>query len=367
MSNDDENKRASSGADRSATEELSQRILDSLPSFTGEETKRWIINMKDEVDPANEAPKLSSGGKATEMRISTVALVDKMFDDFGRYYFEYNKSTSNPDLRINCQRPDEIKQDKTSGNWDATVIHCEGHLNTQKWALMVHAEPDKVVAYICPSDFVVGFKKRRRDFKPFAEIISRFEKGKQFWECDGYSVSYDVLPKLSKLIFEGLVRVARGEVSDQEPLSLGPKKKKETKAPPPPKPSFGGPDLYTADDGPDNAQAASNPVPPSSVASTASIAGARTAELYGAADSSTSLPQFTGDAGDVSSLLSAFNALVAAVDAHSNSLGQTGVNAMQSQDVVGVVQIMKRTAALKNLRQHLDEFQREWQKANSES
>src|SRR5271166_5410127 len=72
-------------------EELAKRILSSMKkAYTGEETVRWLANMSQELPVEPAAP--SKAAKTQWLSMRAVSLLDKLFDDFQRYTFEFNKT-----------------------------------------------------------------------------------------------------------------------------------------------------------------------------------------------------------------------------------------------------------------------------------
>jgi len=85
-------------------EELAQRILGSMKkAYTGEETVRWLANMSQELPVEPIAPS-KSNPKTQWLNLRAVSLLDKLFDDFQRYTFEFNKTITDPECRVNCER-----------------------------------------------------------------------------------------------------------------------------------------------------------------------------------------------------------------------------------------------------------------------
>src|ERR1700733_6522803 len=76
---------------KSSSDDLKKKILSSMnTTFTGDPTNRWITAMKDEAfDEVEEA--VAPATESSKLNHSMAAVIDRLFDNFKRYSFEYNR------------------------------------------------------------------------------------------------------------------------------------------------------------------------------------------------------------------------------------------------------------------------------------
>src|SRR5271168_2801523 len=141
-------------------EELASKILGAMKkAYTGEQTVRWLANLNEDlpVVPKGKAQSTAS----TPYAGHSVTIMDKLFDDFQRYCFEFNKTISDPEFRVQCERP---RSANIKTGYKQEPVICQGHLSTSIWALIIHAQEHGISAYIVPIDFMLGFQ--RDQFEP---------------------------------------------------------------------------------------------------------------------------------------------------------------------------------------------------------
>src|SRR5437016_3256193 len=108
---DEQNRKEPSNLDK---QRLQERILRSVRPDTGEMTGKWVNELKDgkaaDVQVPTQFDEAAAATKPDDMR----SWIDKLFDDFQRYEFEYNKAQVNPDFVINSERPVLMNHTQTS-------------------------------------------------------------------------------------------------------------------------------------------------------------------------------------------------------------------------------------------------------------
>lgn len=188
------------------SEELSKKILSSMNnSFVGDETRAWLSDVNENVDG-------SAARDGALCQLSMVELMDRLFDDFYRYGYQFNQTEESQAFTITCHRP------KASNKEDANSLYQGSLLNSVR-AMLVSGDNRSIrFAFIAPEILAVD-----PTAKPsvFIELLSNVTAdGLIRWSSDGKPLRLAQLPYLTKRIFARLIRVSRGEVGDTEPLSL---------------------------------------------------------------------------------------------------------------------------------------------------
>lgn len=187
------------------TEELSKKILSSINNnFVGDETRAWLADVNENVDP---------GAAAKEddqiCQLGMVELMDRFFDDFYRYAYQFNQTEDSQQFVVTCHRP------KASSKEDASSLYQGSLLNSVR-AMMVSGDVKAVkFSFIAPELLAVDPSARP---SIFLELTIHAQPEGVRWTIDSKPLKMSQLPYLSKKIFARLVRVSRGEVADGEPF-----------------------------------------------------------------------------------------------------------------------------------------------------
>ncbi|MBS1998881.1 MAG: hypothetical protein JSS86_21295, partial [Cyanobacteria bacterium SZAS LIN-2] len=205
-------------------------ILASInTTFTGEATSRWITAMKDDAfDEVEEA--VIPAGEGSKLNLSMAAVIDRLFDNFKRYSFEFNRTQESREFEISCERPASMRTNAEYHDLGKPIKYCLGHLASRSWALVIQGEESRILAYITPIEFLVGFKPGLSDFPPHLEMRTMKDPAKtsrdQVWAIKGQILSVDSLPVLARRLFTQLVKVSKGEAENTELFALSPQEEK---------------------------------------------------------------------------------------------------------------------------------------------
>jgi hypothetical protein len=393
-------------------EELAQRILGSMKkAYTGEETVRWLANMSQELPVEPIAPS-KSNPKTQWLNLRAVSLLDKLFDDFQRYTFEFNKTITDPECRVNCERPKPMHVNLGRGE---EPIICQGHLSTAIYGMVLQAQEHTVSAFIIPVDFLLGFNSARDKYKPYLVMQAETENGMQTWRIKGTPLNAEVLSTFTKKVFAALIRVLNGEAELDESFEFDSTKHVPTSTmdfgkqqQQPQRPGYAeefelqrdeqAPALASANPAP----AAANPMTSTGrnkitrEAQKANVASAPAASpaapayeaapaysappapesapapSYGSAPAPFPAPAAAAAAPGAAdqrlvqngqSVEAAINTFGRLIDQELDALTNLGVKAMQAQDIVFVQKTIKRQAALKAFREKTIAFAQEWHSA----
>lgn len=195
---------------RPTQQDVAKQVLGSLThDSSGAETKAWLMNIREDLAVANQA-----SGSDVSPHMTMLSCIDTLFDHLQRYTFDYNRTEKNPDLWIECLRPDY-------GRFGEGSVKCVGHLTTAKFSLFITATTEKIRAFIVPAEFKKDFQSRIQDFTPFLEMFSTEDQGSLIWRVEGSVLLFEHLSVIAKKLFARLLRVTKGEASELEPFTLG--------------------------------------------------------------------------------------------------------------------------------------------------
>lgn len=192
------------GMRKRQTEELSERILRSVQSsFVGDQTMAWLQNPSEDIDLKAEA------GSQNYCQLNMAKLMDQLFDDFQRYSYQYNQTEENREYVISCARPKTIQGPEPQ---------YTGHLQNSVWALQVIGDSHSVRCAFVQTKYLY----REELLSPVVILELKVQNTAQgpAWSVEGNPIFESQLTKLSKKIFARLVRVSRGEVSENEVLKF---------------------------------------------------------------------------------------------------------------------------------------------------
>jgi hypothetical protein len=235
MSNqDDQKKKGGSGG---GAPHISDMILGSLKPRTGKETSKWIAGLADESvedavaaaaaqhveEPAPLPPPVASAQKHDSKHDMT-HLLDHLFDCFQQYEYEFNRTVHGTDLMVQIDRPQiAMETIKQKFQPSETVQVFRGRISTRQWTLLIRGRDQMVEGWIMPIDKLISFTGDPGSFIRFLFIEAVWLNGDLQWRIDGVEVPWEHVRSLAKQLFGALVKVARGEASDQTPFSLRPK------------------------------------------------------------------------------------------------------------------------------------------------
>lgn len=406
----------------SAEQELNEKILSTLQgSFSGEETKRWMAAMKeDKLEVAEEI--VAAGSTENSLHSSMTAVMDRLFDNFKRYSFDFNRLQENRDYEVTCERPTSMRMTAEYMERGKPIKFCLGHLSSKDYSLIVQGEEVRIRVFIVPIEYMVGFKPGQTEFTPYIDM--KLAAGKHanetVWKIGNETVAMSSLPAISRRIFTQLIKVTKGEANFDEKFLFNPQEHEE------PKQSSVDRSFEDDDASPlvkekniadlkyahttaataeadffqsvksAQAQATTQPPTPSPLTSrekpsiaddssrlrwqqavsTATAAreasadnGAATAtppsrEFFNATAEEQPQKNYEKDTADISrNVARSIKQLFDTVDASINSLTQLGVEAMHADDIDKVSEIMRHAKTLKNLREGIVHISKEWQKS----
>jgi hypothetical protein len=207
-------------------DDLKEKILSSVSqAFTGEETNRWMVALQEESVGKAEEP-VVTGSTDNKLNENMASVVDRLFDNFKRYAFEFNRSLEHREHVVNCERPSSMRSQADYTDMGQPIRFCIGHISTRDWALVVQAEENRVRAFITPIKFLVSFRPDQKDFEPYVELLlvrDRVGNSRQMiWTIDGQALALESIPALSRRFFGQLVKVSRGEANNTETFVFDP-------------------------------------------------------------------------------------------------------------------------------------------------
>ncbi|MBI2812415.1 MAG: hypothetical protein HYX67_16540 [Candidatus Melainabacteria bacterium] len=199
----------------------------TVPSYLMGDSSETLLNIKNRGDDSetgswlsslvSDALEIAAHGDAeqpvTDADVDVmVRWVAQIFNEFELYKIEFNKKAAGSDLIV-AASPLNLE------NLSASNDHFEGHLSTRYWSLAFDASTRRLDVYLIPAELVLAFTTSRIDeteYKPFITFTPRRQAGEYYWSVDQQLITFDMLPKLAKELFGDLIKVASGNVTEDE-------------------------------------------------------------------------------------------------------------------------------------------------------
>lgn len=180
------------------------------------ETGTWLASL------VNDALEIAAHGDAEQPVTDAdldlmVRWVAEIFNEFELYKIEFNKKAVGSDLIVDAS---PLNLDALSPSHD----HFEAHLSTRHWSLAFDASTRKLDVYLIPAEFLLAFTTShdQSQYKPFLTFIPRRHRDQYYWSVEDRTVTFELLPKLAKELFSDLIKVASGNISEEEFFSSAP-------------------------------------------------------------------------------------------------------------------------------------------------
>jgi hypothetical protein len=199
----------------------SHSILESLRQRRGAETAAWLNTLVDVNQIAGNAAVPTTSTVEEEHERQLIRWVDKLFDQFDLYSARFNHTAQGTDLvvtttRPNMENPEIIPPSEPTGLPEKIY---EGHLVTRFWAMLLRGNIASISVYIIPAEVLLGFSLHRIDesvYKPLMVINSCWKNDRLSWDIGGTCIVIEQVPMLAKELFGDLIRVANGQMSEEE-------------------------------------------------------------------------------------------------------------------------------------------------------
>lgn len=176
------------------------------------DTGRWLTEL------VSDALEIAAHGDAEQAVVDEdvevmVRWVAHMFNEFELYRIEFNQKMAGNDLLVAVS---PLNLEGLSGTND----RFEAHVSAKHWALAFDASTRKLDVYMIPASLLLSFTTNRiseTDYRPFVSFTPRRHADEYFWSVDNQlKVTFDMLPKLAKKLFGDLIKLASGNISEDE-------------------------------------------------------------------------------------------------------------------------------------------------------
>jgi hypothetical protein len=195
---------------------LSKKILQNISkSYTGEETSKFIVHLGETLQAPQAEAQLNQPDDDRELRTPALVFIDRLFDDFVRYTYEFGTTPAGAEVAVEYFRPAPPKEAIQLAPGDAPVV-VEGTLIVGAWTMLVQAQERRIKAFVIPKEYLSGFHARQSFYAPFMEIQASIHNGQNVWRMDEQRLNSDALAKFSKELFGALIKVSAGELSPTE-------------------------------------------------------------------------------------------------------------------------------------------------------
>jgi hypothetical protein len=328
-----------SNADPPLSDDLAKRILGSMKKkFSGEQTSKWLNNLDNLPERLNPEGTIAPTKEAV---LPVHSLTDRLFDEFQRYAFEFNKNPVGKDLMVQVERPTAPRSQATHTNMrpgDQPVL-ANGHTSTRHFALVLKIYESRIRAFVIPVDHIVAFYGGHGEFDPFMEIEAVPAPSGLVWRVKKDLVTTQSLPVLAKKLFSALIRVANGEALFTDPLNSRNQEVAVAAA----ASSMEKPPSYRNQEVFDLLKPDPTVPPQGRNPKDAQQQGQHQAQHFQAG---------SAPAGSAA-VFAAFDNLINTLDTELNHLTQYGIQVLQAQDLDTMQHVMKRTTALKSARERV--------------
>jgi hypothetical protein len=189
--------------------EMVERALKSLKQSAGRGTTDWLANLKalvEESTPLAENPNVSLAETARIAGIDMVHEVDKLFDLFTQYAYEFNRSAAGAGQNIDVDRPVHLT---VGGETGRTIF--SGRLMMRQWSLVIRGQEEEIEGTMIPSDQVLAYNldPDSKSYPPYFQLKLGSLDGEPTWLVGSKPLPFSELPTFAKQLFAALVRIAK--------------------------------------------------------------------------------------------------------------------------------------------------------------
>lgn len=328
-------------------DDLKERILRNYSGKdTSEETRQWLNALDSNSLSADQALTITPPDANDFTPVAV--FMDSLFDHLSRYATEFSANPSHDQLRVYCERPGGQFEFTDYSRFQTALKYIQGHVTMNNWALVIQAYQNKIMVFIIPSELLIGFRPGDPTRKEYMQIIESGKTGNQVRTLLDRPISSVHLSHLARRIFGQLVKVVRGEASEAEEFTISKKVSEydlETDR------------SYDADESKWLlSEADFEEFKKRSTARPQTAQGAPSAAFAGPGTKPTTSPLDSNNQAVAKFCMGT----VGDIDKLTGSLEQIGMAAMKHDNMKDVNQAMKRTQALKVLRDHIIEFAGQW-------
>jgi hypothetical protein len=215
MSNEDDKKKVKiAGAPQ-----LTDMILGNLKPRVGKETTKWVAGLTEDAmaEAAHEArmqgvQMLTSAEQVAPKpaQVGVTHFMDYLFDCFQQYEYEFNRSTTDPDMQISVERPTPVVETiRHSLKSPETRQVFRGRISTPHWTLLLRGHNEELEGYLLPIDQLISFASDPMHFNKFLTMTGEASGEDITWTVDGVEVSWDKIRSFGKQLFALLIHVAK--------------------------------------------------------------------------------------------------------------------------------------------------------------
>jgi len=151
--------------------------------------------------------------KAVSIQEAMVQVVERMFDAFQNYGYDFNQEASGTELELNWIRPVFTKE-PNGGNVFA------GRLSTRLWTMVIKGTPQDVQAYILPADKMIGFSLSSTAFKPYFAMWPLSDGLDVKWRVEKTVLTPELFAKVVQDLFVALIKHAKHDIQGNQSFDL---------------------------------------------------------------------------------------------------------------------------------------------------
>jgi len=141
--------------------------------------------------------------KTVSLQEAMITVVERMFDAFQNYGYDFNKEATGSELELNWIRPVLGKE--------GSLSVFSGRLSTRRWTMIIKGLPQEVLAFILPTDKLIGFSLSTTEFKPYIKMQPCSDGLDVRWKVDKTVIAPEYFSRLFQQMFVALIKHAQND------------------------------------------------------------------------------------------------------------------------------------------------------------
>lgn len=199
-------------------EQLRQQVLSNRQALLNNLSNNQPGNRGQVQEMPSEPSSNATPAQSASLTMNQV--VEIVFDTLQKNCVEANKTLAGSDAQLNCQKPQGV-QERPHPNTGQTVPWMRGNVSLPNYSLVVDADVNRILIFIVPSEFLLGFDPNSDLFTPHLSITHGVSAGQAGWFLQETPIGAVMLPEIARQLLRNLIGVARGQLDPKQPFTYG--------------------------------------------------------------------------------------------------------------------------------------------------
>lgn len=199
-------------------EQLRQQVLSNRQALLNNLSNNQPGN-RSQVEEMSPEPS-SNTAPAQSASLTMNQVVEIIFDTLQKNCVEANKTLAGSDAQLNCQKPQGV-QERPDPNTGQSLPSMRGNVSLPNYSLVVDADVNRILIFIVPSEFLLGFDPNSDLFTPHLSISHGVSAGQAGWFLQETPIGAVMLPEIARQLLRNLIGVARGQLDPKQPFTYG--------------------------------------------------------------------------------------------------------------------------------------------------